>query len=110
MTPIDAMREACRYLRDLIEQDADCESIGRAQKAFLATVREAMVAYKNGEIKVDLRSLPEVMYDFVMNDLPDLCVANRETLLRSLQKIKLFLNTMDLVIKPTEVASLGTEV
>ncbi|MHA1771057.1 MAG: hypothetical protein ACTSYL_13070 [Candidatus Thorarchaeota archaeon] len=110
MSRIDAMRDACSHLRDLIEQGADCESIGQAQKDFLSAVNEAMIAYKNGEIQVGLRSLPEVMYDFVVNDLPDLCVADRETLLRSLQKIKLFLNTMDLVIRPTEVAPTGTEV
>ncbi len=104
MSRIDAMRDACCLLRDLIEHGADSEMIGQAQKMFLSAVQDAMTAYKNGEIQVELRNLPDVMYDFVVNDMPDLSVADRDTQLRALQKIKLFLNTMDLVICPTEVA------
>ncbi|MHA1245738.1 MAG: hypothetical protein ACTSPE_00145 [Candidatus Thorarchaeota archaeon] len=101
---IDAIRESCCYLMELIENRADCEETGRAQLAFKRAVDEAMEAYKRGEIAVDMRTIPTVMHDFVMNDMPDLCSADRETLARSLKKIHLFLNTMDLLVRPSEVA------
>ncbi|MHA1740496.1 MAG: hypothetical protein ACTSVD_00205 [Candidatus Thorarchaeota archaeon] len=101
---IDAIRESCYYLMALIENSADCEEIGRAQLAFRRAVDQAMKAYKRGEIAVDIRTMPTVMHDFVMNDMPDPCSADRETLARFLTKIRLFLNTMDLLVRPSDVA------
>lgn len=88
---------------ELIENHADCEFIGAAQRAFVQSVQAAMDAYKAGEIQVETRALPDVMYDFVLNDMPDLCAADRDTLILILKKLRLFLNTMDLLVCPTEI-------
>ncbi len=100
---LEAVRESCRRLIEQLERGADCDELLVAQREFEQAVDDAMDAYRRGEIRVDAVALPELMYEFVKTELPMLCRGDSAMRTRALQRARLFLNTMDLVVAPVEV-------
>ena len=49
-----------------------------------------MVAYKNGEIEADIRTLPPIMYAFATEELPVLCQGDEEDLEKARKQLGLF--------------------
>ncbi len=94
------MIRCCEELISAIENGDRCEQLMEKQRAFSESVENAMRAYKAGKILTQLPALPEVMYQFATKKLPEMCAADEEQIHRALTQLKLFLVTVQNVVKP----------
>ncbi len=85
-----------------MERDAPCEVLTTAQEDLQRALDNAMDAYLRGNIQVEAPALPEVMYEFAKTELPEMCAGDSSARRKVLQRMRLFLKTMDLVVNPTE--------
>ncbi len=101
--PIDEIIRTCKQLIREIEAGTRCANLALIQQQFSKAVEFAMSEYKAGRIKVSLEALPEVMYIFATKDLPKLCAGDEVSIKRAYSQLKLFLNTMEQILKPQMV-------
>lgn len=59
-----------------------------------------MKAHKKGEIEVDIRTLPPVMYAFATEELPILCGGGPVDLLKAEQHLNLFVVSVKELVHP----------
>ncbi len=98
--PIDDMLELCQALIDMIGGAGACPDLFVMQKTFSDTVDRAMDAYKKGEITVDIRTLPPLMYAFATEELPVLCQGDVEDLEKARKQLGLFITSVKELVKP----------
>jgi hypothetical protein len=98
--PIDEMLELCQALIDMIGGVGACPDLFVMQKSFSDAVDRAMSAYKNGEIEVDIRTLPPVMYAFATEELPVLCQGDAEDLEKAKKQLGLFMTSVKELVRP----------
>ncbi|MGQ4876613.1 MAG: hypothetical protein ACP6IY_21310 [Promethearchaeia archaeon] len=90
-------------LINLIDNNQSKDDIIAAQKEFTQTVEEAMVAFKNGKITVDIsKALPLVMYNWVVEELPSKIV-DPENYKDIKRELILFKSNITIVLNPAEV-------
>lgn len=98
--PIDDILTTCKQLICAIEDGKRCADLTDVQEQFSAAVELAMSEYNAGRIKVQLAALPKVMYIFATKELPKLCTGNEESVKKAYSQLKLFLTTMERILKP----------
>lgn len=98
--PIDEMLDIAQALIDMIEEVGACPDLSSMQQTFSNAVDNAMKAYQNGEIEVDIRTLPPVMYAFAMEELPLLCQGTEADLRMAKQQLGLFLVSIKELVNP----------
>jgi len=97
---IEEMLELCQALIDMIGGVGACPDVTIVQQSFSDAVDDTMKAYKRGEIEVDIRTLPPVMYTFATEELPILCGGGPEDLLKAEQQLNLFVVSVKELIRP----------
>ncbi len=98
--PIDEMLELCQALIDMIGGAGACPDLFIMQQSFSDTVDRAMKSYKNGEIEVDIRNLPPIMYAFATEELPILCQGDIEDLEKARKQLGLFMTSVRELVNP----------
>ncbi|MFW9849699.1 MAG: hypothetical protein ACFFF4_11180 [Candidatus Thorarchaeota archaeon] len=98
--PIDEMLELCQALIDMIGGVGACPDLFVMQESFSDAVDKAMTAYKNGEIEVDIRTLPPIMYAFATEELPLLCQGDAEDLEQARKQLNLFMTSVRELVNP----------
>jgi hypothetical protein len=98
--PIDKMLDIAQTIIVMIDDVGACPDLSAMQQTFSDTVDNAMKAYKEGQIQVDIRTLPPVMYAFAMEELPILCQGSEEDLKKAKQQLKLFIVSIRELVKP----------
>ncbi|UJG43076.1 MAG: hypothetical protein K9W46_11960 [Candidatus Heimdallarchaeum endolithica] len=68
---------------------------------FVSSVRDAWIKFEQGQITVEISQLPRAMYMFVVEELPQV-VENPLEKEKIIRELKLFLNTIDLILQPKE--------
>lgn len=98
--PIDDIIVTCKQLISEIEAGTRCVNLAAVQQQFSEAVKLAMEEYRAGRIKVRLEALPEVMYIFATKELPRLCAGDEASIKKAYSQLRLFLNTMEHILKP----------
>ena len=101
--PIEEMLELCQALIDMIGGVGACPDLTVMQQSFSDTVDDAMKAYKKGEIEVDIRTLPPVMYAFATEELPVLCTGDAADLEKARKQLGLFINSVKELVQPRAI-------
>lgn len=99
-SPIDSMKTSCQELLSILDGTEECHDIEPHLTKFISAVEEAMQIFNSGEIKVEMGTLPKTMHIFVTQDLPRLCQGDSPNILKACQNLRLFLVTMDQLVKP----------
>ncbi|MHA1883203.1 MAG: hypothetical protein ACTSUO_09175 [Candidatus Thorarchaeota archaeon] len=102
-SPIEKLRYSCETLLNAVETSENGVSIDSYVAQFISTIEDAMDAYKAGKIKVDMDTLPKIMYMFATEELPTLCNCESVDLENIRRQLKLFLVTMQQLVKPEYV-------
>ena len=69
---------------------------------FISSVRDAWIKFEQGQITVAINQLPRPMYMFVIEELPKV-INDPSQKEKIIKELKLFLNTIDLIIQPKEI-------
>lgn len=101
--PIEEMLELCQALIDMIGSVGACPDLTVIQQSFSDTVDDAMKAYKRGEIEVDIRTLPPVMYDFATEELSVLCTGDAADLEKARKQLGLFITSVKELVHPRTI-------
>ncbi len=99
---IQEMLQALAGLHKAIKSALSLEKVRIAQESFTMIVEEAMQAYRARRVQVDLRALPEVMYNWAVVELP-LQARNTSNYPRIQQQLELFKNIIDHLLYPREI-------
>jgi len=67
----------------------------------ISSVRDAWIKFEQGQIKVEINQLPRPMYMFVIEELPKV-INDPSQKEKIIKELKLFLNTIDLILQPKE--------
>ncbi|HFD39392.1 MAG TPA: hypothetical protein ENJ31_06035 [Anaerolineae bacterium] len=96
------LRDAADALRQALDQE-DAKAIQDAQEEFSRAVKEAWQLYENGQLVVEMRGLPRLMYFWAVDELPER-IQDPAQWLSLRRELGHFLRVMELSIKPQEVA------
>ena len=96
------LKKSAEALRQALEQE-DTAAIQKAHTEFSRVINAAWQQYEQGQLVVEMRGLPRLMYYWVVDELPGKIQdpAQWPSIRRELGH---FLRIMELSIKPREVA------
>ncbi len=97
------LKKSAETLRQALEQE-DAAAIRKAQAEFTRAIKTAWQQYEQGQVVVEMRGLPRLMYYWAVEDLPSR--AQDPTQWLSLRReLGHFLRIMEISIKPQEQPS-----
>ena len=98
---MEKMDELIHELIDTINKKLNHKKIIEIQQKFTQIINDAMNAYKKGEITVNVKSLPLVMYEWAANELP-IEIQNHNNFKKIKNQLVLFHNTIEHILNPHE--------
>ncbi len=100
MGVVHIMEQTANELLEALERN-DPHTVAVAQERFLQAVEEAWKRYQDGGISVNVRGLPRVMYQWVMEELPQK-VKDPARWPEVRRELTRFLRTVEWVVVPRE--------
>ncbi len=94
---IEEMDTCCRKLIATLENND--ENVEECVNNLVTSVENAWKAYCNGNIEVTIPNMPRPMYLFITQELPTM-INDQTKKERIIRELKLFLNTMNIVLEP----------
>lgn len=104
-SPIENMKISCQNLLKKLDGCEECPDIEYCLAQFISAVEEAMQIFNSGDIKVEMGTLPRTMHMFSTEELPVLCQGDASDRKKACQHLRLFLVTMDQLVRPEFIGS-----